>query len=269
MFYLPPLRRLLFPVLILFAVIVFYRSSVHFPGTIASLHHSVPPQGGIHVPIRGLGQHAFPFLNASSNYISPSKEYYYRYNTDPAILKSKNGSNPKGPTWTHPILNPYLDILFQCPIRPNKITDHIRLSNVIRNVSMIPPNPSKDETRMFWNPTIFSLPYWSQNQYLLVSRVVTDGLHQQNVLCEANICYTGSSEGRPMGEKTCSKDDESYLGAAGGMRCETGLVILSVPPTPAESCEGKLGAYVDIPGFHDPRIFWSGKGEPLMMVNTQ
>jgi hypothetical protein len=72
-----------------------------------------------------------------------------------------------------------------------------------------------------------------------------------------------------MGEKACSKDDVSYLGAAGGMRCETELVILSVPPTPAESCEGKFGAYVDIPGFHDPRIFWSGTGEPLMMVNTQ
>ncbi|KAH0538204.1 hypothetical protein FGG08_005173 [Glutinoglossum americanum] len=134
---------------------------------------------------------------------------------------------------------------------------------------MIPPNPLKDETRIFWNPTIVSLPYWSQNQYLLVSRIVTDGLHQQNVLCEANICYTGSSEGRPIGEKACSKDDVSYLGAAGGMRCETELVVLSVPPTPAESCKGELGGYVDIPGFHDPRVFWSGKGEPLMMVNTQ
>jgi len=53
------------------------------------------------------------------------------------------------------------------------------------------------------------------------------------------------------------------------MRCVTVPTTLSVPPTPAEKCEGKFGTYVDIPGFHDPRIFWSGKGEPLMMVNTQ
>ncbi|KAH0559430.1 hypothetical protein GP486_004050 [Trichoglossum hirsutum] len=263
MFYLPPLRRLLFPALILFAVIVFYRSSVHVPGTIISLNHSIPPQGGIHVPIRSLSPHAFPLFNASSNHISPSKEYFY---ANFVTSKSKNGSNTKGSTWMHPTLNSYLDILFRCPTRPNRITNHIRLSNAIRNVSMIPPNSSKDEMRMFWNPTILSLPYWSQNQYLLVSRIVTDGLHQQNVLCEANTCYTGSSEGRPVGEKACSEGDVSYLGAVGGMRCETEPVILSVPPTPAESCEGKLGAYVDIPGFHDPRIFWSGKGEPLMMV---
>lgn len=44
---------------------------------------------------------------------------------------------------------------------------------------------------------------------------------------------------------------------------------LEVPSTPAEKCEGKYYYYPDIPGFHDPRVFWSSKGEPLMMVNTQ
>ncbi|KAI9768993.1 MAG: hypothetical protein M1840_004589 [Geoglossum simile] len=267
MFYLPPLRRLLFPTIILLIVIVFYRSSIHVSRT-PFLYHSIPPSKGAHVPIPSLQQHVLPLLNSSSNHVSPPKEYYYSYSVDATHSKSTNGSNSKAPTWMRPILNPYLETLLQCPTGPNKFTNHIRLPNIIRNVSMISPN-SKEESRIFWNPTIFSLPYWSQNQYLLVSRIVTDGLHQQNVLCEANICYTGSSEGRLIGEKPCSNGDISYLGAAGGMRCETEPVVLSVPPTPAESCEGKFGAYVDIPGFHDPRIFWSGKGEPLMMVNTQ
>ena len=96
-----------------------------------------------------------------------------------------------------------------------------------------------------------------------------DGNYQQNVLCEANICYPGSSKHVRPGEKLCSADDLRFLGPSGGMRCATAPVTLSVPPTPAENCEGKFRGYVDIPGFHDPRVFWSGKEEPLMMVNTQ
>ncbi|KAI4158104.1 MAG: hypothetical protein LQ342_007738 [Letrouitia transgressa] len=114
-----------------------------------------------------------------------------------------------------------------------------------------------------------SLPPWSKNQYLVVSRIVTEGNHQENVMCEANICYTGSDEGAVPGEKPCTQDDLKVLGPAGGMRCVETPTALKAPPTPAENCEGKFATYADIPGFHDPRIFWSGKGEPLMMVNTQ
>ena len=114
-----------------------------------------------------------------------------------------------------------------------------------------------------------SLPYWSKNQYLVVSRIVTDGNHQENVICEANVCYIGSGENARPGEKPCTEDDLFHVGPAGGMRCATPPTTLSVPPTPAEHCEGKFADYVDIPGFHDPRVFWSGRGEPLMMVNTQ
>ena len=99
---------------------------------------------------------------------------------------------------------------------------------------------------------------------------MTDGNHQENVLCEANVCYVpGSSEKPRPGEQPCSSDDLNLVGPAGGMRCTHTPITLSVPPTPAEKCEGKFTTYADIPGFHDPRIFWSGKGEPLMMVNTQ
>ena len=53
------------------------------------------------------------------------------------------------------------------------------------------------------------------------------------------------------------------------MRCATKPMLINVPPTPAEKCLDEFEAYPDIPGFHDPRIFWSGKGEPLMIANSQ
>lgn len=52
------------------------------------------------------------------------------------------------------------------------------------------------------------------------------------------------------------------------MRCLTPPLKINIPPTPAEKCEGKWLAFPDIPGFHDPRVFWSGKGEPLILVNS-
>ena len=103
----------------------------------------------------------------------------------------------------------------------------------------------------------------------MVSRIVTGGNYQENVICEASACYIGSGQDAHTGEQKCTDDDVQHVGPAGGLRCVTPPVPLSVPPTPAEYCEGKFGTYVDIPGFHDPRIFYSGKGEPLMMVNTQ
>ncbi|KAI4251791.1 MAG: hypothetical protein LQ352_004662 [Teloschistes flavicans] len=135
----------------------------------------------------------------------------------------------------------------------------------MRNITQIPPQPLKPEKRIFWNPTIISLPYWSENQYLLVSRIVTAGNHQENVICEANVCYVGSAEDAKPGEQPCTEDDLKLLGPAGGMRCASAPFALNVPPTPAEKCHGKYENFVDVPGFHDPRIFWSGKGEPLMM----
>ncbi|KAL8776788.1 MAG: hypothetical protein Q9194_002946 [Teloschistes cf. exilis] len=135
----------------------------------------------------------------------------------------------------------------------------------MRNITHIPPEPLKPEKRIFWNPTIISLPYWSENQYLLVSRIVTAGNHQENVICEANVCYVGSAEDAKPGEKPCTEDDLKLLGPAGGMRCASAPLALNVPPTPAEKCHGRYENFVDVPGFHDPRIFWSGKGEPLMM----
>jgi len=126
-----------------------------------------------------------------------------------------------------------------------------------------------NEKLSFLNPAILSLPYWSKNQYLVVSRVQTDGSHQQNLLCEANICHIDEGEGVREGEHACTADDIKVIGAGGGMRCATTPITLNVPPTPAKSCGEGTGILMDIPGFHDPRIFWTGRGEPVMMVNTQ
>ena len=263
MFYLPSLRRLLLPAFVLLAMVVFYRSSLHVPETLPHLAvYQPPPRQGQRLPIGGL-----PLLNASLNHLSPPQHYYYASNKG-SLSKVENGSEPKISA-SRPVLNPHLEVLFRCPNVPNKITNHLRLPHVIRNISLGPLDSSRKEHREFWNPTIMSLPFWSKSQYLIVSRIVTDGHHQQNVLCEANICYPAHLGPQAEGESKCSADDLVHLGPAGGMRCTSDLILLSVPPTPAEDCTGKYGLYVDIPGFHDPRIFWSGKGEPLMMVNTQ
>ena len=265
MFNLPPLRRLLLPALILLAIIVFYKSGIRdvsaIPAVPYLIRHRPSPSEGIHVPITAL-----PLVNASSNHLSPPKEYYYSFPKE--TPRAKNGTELTS-TWAYPILNPSLAVLFKCPREPNRYTNHVRLPHPIRNISMRMPDMDKPDKRVFWNPTVLSLPSWSKTQYIIVSRIVTDGNHQQNVLCEARICHSGNTSLAHQGESRCSDNDLAALGSGGGLRCISEPFILSVPPTPAENCQGKFGTYVDIPGFHDPRIFWSGKGEPLMMVNTQ
>lgn len=266
MFYLPSLRRFLLPALISLAVVVFYRSSLHVPTSIQTfvLYQPHPqPKQGIRINITEIQQHTIPHRNASENHLSPDQSYFYSYGKS----SSSNGTS-RDANWLRPADHPHLAPLFKCPIRPNPYTNHIRIPNIIQNVSQIPANWKQGDVLKF-NPTIISLPYWSENQYLLVSRVVTEGLHQEAFICEANICYAGAGGERRKGELNCTEDDLETLGPAGGLRCANPPIVLGVPPTPAEHCEGGWTAYADIPGFHDPRIFWSGKGEPLMILNTQ
>lgn len=263
MIYLPPLRRFLLPAIVFVTLIIAYRA-LPVPTSLPSfvLHSPPTPPSGIRVPITSL-QKPLPIFNSSNNYLSPPQEHYYSHKSE------ARPSNDSASSLWQPVLDPNLEPLFKCPEKANRYTDHIRLPNIVQNISQIPPGSLKPDSRVFWNPTIIALPYWSENQYLVVSRIVTDGNHQENVLCEANICSVGSDTKARPGEKPCTQEDLDHTGPAGGMRCASVPVTLSVPPTPAEKCEGKYGTYVDIPGFHDPRIFWSGKGEPLMMVNTQ
>lgn len=263
MIYLPPLRRLLLPVILLVSLIIAYKA-LPLPTSLPSLvlRPGPAPPRGIRVPKSSL-QKPLPLANASNNHLSPPNRYFYSYDQ----TRKLTNKSVSAALW-QPVLDSNLSPLFACARKINKYTGHFRLPNIIQNISAIAPGLKKAESRVFWNPTIISLPYWSENQYLVVSRIVTDGNHQENVLCEANVCSVGSGQISP-GDRACTQDDLQHVGPAGGMRCVHPPVTLSVPPTPADKCEGKFESYVDIPGFHDPRLFWSGRGEPLMMINTQ
>jgi hypothetical protein len=111
---------------------------------------------------------------------------------------------------------------------------------------------------------------WAKNQYLIVNMVASRGEpYRRNVLCEASICHPVSQKSNNSREETCTDDDLKVLGPNGGLRCVTTPVEVDVPPTPAERCDGVEQLLADIPGFHDPRLFYSGRGEPILMVVSQ
>ena len=257
-----PLRRFLLPAFVFLLLIVIYRSTSQRLHVIPSfiIHHTSETQNGTRIligprPARD-GNQPLPGDDPRSALEESHYNLWHSSATD-AYSQSIQTS-------------PELALLWSCPRKPNQHTDHIRLPSPIQSISMNPPSPHTPEVRQFWNPTIFALPPWSKHPYIMVSRVVTDGSHQDNVICEAYTCY-GPTTNRSVaiGERACSHDDVRVLGPAGGLRCATLPVRLNVPSTPAKQCEGKYWGFVDIPGFHDPRIFWSGRGEPLMMINSQ
>ncbi|OWP01200.1 hypothetical protein B2J93_5480 [Marssonina coronariae] len=175
---------------------------------------------------------------------------------------------PIGPTGSRTVIPRALMHLTSCPRAPNRFTGHIRLPNLLYNISM--KAATTDERRTFWNPTIVALPYWAENQYIIVSMLTPHGdTFRRNVLCEANICHPRDLRSINSHEKHCSEEDLELLGPNGGMRCVTPAIEVDIPPTPAEQCSGAEQALTDIPGFHDPRIFYSGRGEPILMVASQ
>lgn len=265
MIYLPPLRRLLVPALMILAIILWYRSTVQIPTTRLSAYLIRQPEisgPGETIPIADVPTHVLVPRNVQDNHQTPSTELYYTYN-EPGATFDNGTEIPL--TYSDPSSHPYLQVLFQCPFKPNRFTNHIRFPNPLYNISLIVKNETLNERKGYLNPAIISLPHWSENQYLLISRVATDGSHQENLICEANICTVGDAKS----DRACDAESIRLLGGATGMRCATPPLMLNVPPTPAESCEGGMGILSNIPGFHDPRVFWSGRGEPLMMVNSQ
>ncbi|TAQ89657.1 hypothetical protein B7494_g2033 [Chlorociboria aeruginascens] len=199
-----------------------------------------------------------PFINSS---VSSQKD------------TAKPGEVNESPLQPHAlgiIFPPSLLPLTLCHQTPNQFTNHIRLPNPLYNISMSPQTTFLSETRKFWNPTIFALPYWSKNEYLIITMVLLkDYGYRQNVLCEANICRPKDQKSSGNIDKLCSDNDLDVLGPNGGLRCVTTPIEVNVPPTPAEKCEGPEQGLAEIPGFHDPRIFYSGRGEPLLMVASQ
>ena len=160
----------------------------------------------------------------------------------------------------------------RCGRTPNRFTNHIRLPSPLYNISMVPKHATYEDTRKFWNPTVIALPSWAGNQYLILSMILLkDQGYKQTVFCEANICYPKSQYNlneRKL-SKICSEDDFTFLGPNGGLRCVHQPVEVKIPPTHAQKCEGLEKGLADIPGFHDPRAFYSGRGEPILMVVSQ
>ena len=271
MIYLPPLRRLLLPSLLFLACILYFKSTSKLPTTRQQLANLITRQPelspqGERVPADQAGNgYQVATQDVARNYKSPMRNLYYPYFQN-IILDNLGGLKEI----KHPKPEEHLLIqkLSQCPIKANPVTDHVRLPNRLYNISLIAKNETENERKGALNPAIISLPHWSENQYLLVHRVATDGSHQQNLLCEANICYTNEKDAR-AGEKPCNETDIEVFNGMPGFRCATPPMTLNVPSTPAENCGKGTGVLMDVPGFHDPRIFWSGKGEPLMMVNSQ
>lgn len=161
--------------------------------------------------------------------------------------------------------------LINCPTTPNPITNAIRLPNEIHSISLTFPGQETDNEHQYFNPTLIPLPPYSPYPYLLLSRLVTAGLHQESHICMATFCLPPNSTAPkilPADVQHCDDSGEGVLGTVGGIRCASAPERLNIPPTPAGICEGAWSAFPDIPGFHDPRMFWSGKGEPLVIVNS-
>ncbi|RVX68318.1 hypothetical protein B0A52_07321 [Exophiala mesophila] len=211
-------------------------------------------------------------------YIPSQQDHVFFDQNNPAYLSSHppfQRTEEQDASTTFPPIHPRLVNLLQCPAGAlNPTTFHLRLPNPILNISMIPPStPSHDPTLRFFNPAIIPLPHWSgKTTYVLVTRLVTAGHHQESHICLADICSPPSRKGQsqrlPADVRICTDDDLAILGSQGGMRCTTPPRKINIPSTPAHSCSGAWLAFPDIPGFHDPRVFWSGKGEPLILINS-
>ena len=260
MIHFPSSRRYLHSVLLILAILVLGRYSFLSHSVPSFIFHQPPPASvGTRISIAKLKEQPLPPIDLFGN--TPATHSWQRS----LISGAPNGSS----TSQQSTRNHNLDQLWKCPRHSNRYTNHIRLPAIIQNISQVPVGAKTTDPRVFWNPTVIALPYWSTNQYLVISRELTDGGHQQNFVCEANMCYVGELKNARKGERPCNSDDLVHVGQAGGLRCVTPPTSLSVPATPAKHCSGKFKNYVDIPGFHDPRLFYNGRGEPLMIVNTQ
>lgn len=256
MFSQPLLRRLVRPALLLFIVFASIRLYLQFTSLIKTdiLQH-------ILVESSARSSYNFSFEAALSAPISLQDRFLSHYHSSIQNLPS----------------NPHvIRVLRQGNQQPNTYTGHVRLSNIaVLNISMVPPategNADEFKNNKYFNPAMLPLPSYVSSssstpyQYLLVSRLVTSGTHQESHICFARICAPPGSASR---SHPCSDDDIDLLGPAGGMRCVTKPEKVNIPATPAKKCTGPWKVFPDIPGFHDPRVFWSGRGEPLIEVNS-
>lgn len=256
MFSLPSPRRLTTPALLFFIVVASIRLYLRLTDLLKVdiFHHII-------IESSARSSYNFSFEAALSPSLSLQDRFLQQYHSHAGDLPS----------------NPHVvRMLSGCTHRPNPHTGHIRLSNVqVLNISMVPAaaaaDPDEFKNNKYFNPAILPLPSYVSSssstpyQYLLISRLVTSGTHQESHICFATICDPSGSASLSL---ACSDADIALLGLAGGMRCVTKPEKINIPPTPAKKCTGAWKIFPDIPGFHDPRVFWSGRGEPLIEVNS-
>ena len=261
MFSLPLLRKVVFPIVVFLAIIVIARILIE-------VKESTSTQTILRTLLR-------------SSYGKPvefnfTTDYDIGLSLEQRFIRDYHSSIPL----SHP--NPYVPRLFSpCHDHLNPHTKHIRLPNThMLGISMVPISPNKDEsteefkTNRYFNPTIIPLPSHiykalTPYPYVLLTRLVTAGLHQESHICFADICSPSSASFRSTSSRICDESDLDLLGRGGGLRCVTTPEKLNIPPTPAKKCTGAWRTFPDIPGFHDPRMFWTGrKGEVLVEVNS-
>jgi hypothetical protein len=149
----PIFRRALVPVAALFLICTLLRNSTHHSPTNYPSSVSFPEAAPIRV--------TNPFIN-STRYApidAPVLEEEKTKFDDDAV----NEVDAQGVSFRTKI-PPALLQLTRCPPTPNRFTNHIRLSNLLHNISMSPMMATVEEKRDFWNPTIIALPRWSRNQ---------------------------------------------------------------------------------------------------------
>ena len=69
--------------------------------------------------------------------------------------------------------------------------------------------------------------------------------------------------------KICVEEDLELLGPNGGLRCVSPSVEMRVSVTPGQECSWLDKSLVDIPGFHDPWVFYSGRRELILIAVSQ
>lgn len=328
MFYLPSARRYILPALIVLIVLILtqlftqYRQQQdqHRPWSQTNLLHAALRRQIIRRVHILPGRNHTLSLSQGGDDVHPDSEQalwaaIYQISPSPGIpLVEENTPQQKqhheNQQHVFPAVHSRLLPFLTCDSNAiNPHTSHLRLSAKIHNISLTPPSMpnSHDPNTRFFNPAIIPLPHWSASslssgdtsagaKYVLVSRLVTTGFHQESHICLADICLpptppppppqdakrspaaapssnaTSSPKTTtnflPPDTRPCTASDLSILGTGGGMRCVTAPVKINIPSTPAEHCDVAWLAFPDIPGFHDPRVFWSGKGEPLILVNS-
>lgn len=149
----PFLRRLLLPFIALVMVSLLLRSPRYKVSNIRP-HYETPGP-------------TLSSLEVSLPRIQPSHRLPAQYTSE---IKPLNGEGATAEVLEIPNLPvddprvPALIQLTQCPIKPNRFTNHIRLPNMLYNISMSPEKHLTDDKRRYWNPTIIALPSWAENE---------------------------------------------------------------------------------------------------------